>query len=46
MDFGTNDYELYNLDIDSGERNNLADKYPEKIIELKKLIDEFTKTTI
>ncbi len=32
MDFGTNDYELYDLKNDIGEKNNVADKYP-KIVE-------------
>ena len=35
-DFGTNGFELYNLDSDIGERNNLADQYPEIVQELQK----------
>ena len=35
-DFGTNDYELYDLKNDPGERNNLVDRYPEIVEELKK----------
>lgn len=33
-------WELYNLNEDFNERNNLAKKYPEKLEELKKLFDE------
>ena len=33
-------YELYDLDADPGERNNLAEKFPEKLNELKGLLDE------
>lgn len=40
MDFGTNDFELYNLEEDMGEQNNLASKFPGKVKELKKILDE------
>jgi arylsulfatase A-like enzyme len=36
-------WELYNLNEDFNERNNLAKKYPEKLAELKKLFDEQAK---
>jgi arylsulfatase A-like enzyme len=32
-------YELYNLDNDIGEQNNLAAIYPEKLKEMKKLLN-------
>ena len=35
-----NDWQLYNLDADFNERNDLAKKYPEKVKELKVLFDE------
>jgi len=38
MDFGSNDYELYDLENDIGERNNLAIKYPGKVKKLEKLL--------
>ncbi len=41
----TNSYELYNLREDIGENYNLAAKYPEKVIQLDKLIDRFLKKT-
>ena len=41
MDFGTNDFELYNLKEDIGEKNNLIAKHPEKADELKKLINNW-----
>ena len=31
--------QLYNLKDDVGEKNNLADKYPEKVKELEKLLE-------
>ena len=31
--------ELYDLEADLGERNNLAEKMPEKVAELKKLME-------
>ena len=36
---GTTEEELYNLDEDLHEDNNLAQKYPEKVKKLKELID-------
>ena len=33
-------WELYNLNDDFNERNNLAKKYPDKLAELKKLFDQ------
>ena len=33
-------WQLYNIDEDFNERNDLAKKYPEKLAELKKLFDE------
>lgn len=33
------DEQLYNLKEDIGERNNLAQKYPEKVAELKKILE-------
>ena len=41
----SNAYELYNLKNDIGERNNLAEKYPEKVKELDSLIDKFILET-
>ena len=35
MDFGTNDFELYNLDADIGEKNNLAEQYPDRVRKLE-----------
>jgi len=35
--------ELYDLEVDIGERNNLAAKYPEKVSELKKLMEAIAK---
>jgi len=35
--------ELYDLDADIGERNNLAAKHPEKVKELKKLMETLAK---
>ncbi len=45
MDFGTNDYELYNLDKDMGEKKNLADKHPEIVEELISELENFKSTT-
>jgi arylsulfatase A-like enzyme len=39
-DYGTNGLELYDLDTDIGEQNNLAAKFPEKTEELKTLMQE------
>ncbi len=41
--FDADVWELYNLNEDFNERNNLAQKYPEKLAELKKLFDEQAK---
>ncbi|PKB15975.1 arylsulfatase [Flavobacterium sp. 5] len=41
--FDNDVWELYNLNEDFNERNNLAAKYPEKLAELKKLFDEQAK---
>ncbi|MFV5687286.1 arylsulfatase [Flavobacterium sp. ZT3R25] len=41
--FDTDVWELYNLKEDFNERVNLANKYPEKLAELKKLFDEQAK---
>jgi arylsulfatase A-like enzyme len=41
----SNGYELYNLKEDIGEKTNLADQYPQKVIELDKLIDGFLANT-
>jgi arylsulfatase A-like enzyme len=41
--FDTDIWELYNLNEDFNERNNLAKKNPEKLAELKKLFDEQAK---
>jgi arylsulfatase A len=32
--------QLYNLKDDIGEKNNLAEKYPDKVNELKKLLEK------
>jgi arylsulfatase A len=36
--------ELYNLKEDISEKNNLADKMPEKTTELRKLLDDFLES--
>jgi arylsulfatase len=41
--FDNDVWELYNLNEDFNERNNLAKKYPEKLEELKKLFDDQAK---
>ncbi len=41
--FDADVWELYNLNEDFNEHNNLAAKYPEKLAELKKLFDEQAK---
>ena len=41
--FEDNNFELYNLKDDLGETTNLADKYPEKVAELKKLLFKWRK---
>jgi arylsulfatase len=38
--FDDDEWELYNLNEDFNERNNLAKKYPEKLAELKKIFDQ------
>ena len=43
MDFGTNGLELYDLDSDIGEKNNIADDHPEVVIELRETLDSFKK---
>ena len=44
-DFGTNSFELYDLEIDMGEQNNLAPKYPEKVEELRNQIHQLVNKT-
>ncbi|MFI3304217.1 MAG: sulfatase-like hydrolase/transferase [Rikenellaceae bacterium] len=39
-DFGTNDYELYNLRNDPGETTNLVTKYPKIVAQLKAMYGE------
>lgn len=36
--------QLYDLESDLGEKNNLAKKYPDKVKELKKLLDAYINT--
>ena len=43
MDFGTNGLELYDLDRDIGEKNNVADDHPEVVKELRENLDSFKK---
>lgn len=43
VDFSKDVWELYNLNDDFNERNNLAAKYPEKLKELQALFDEEAK---
>ncbi len=43
MDFGTNGLELYDLDSDIGEKNNVADDHPKVVKELCKTLDRFKK---
>ena len=35
--------ELYNLDLDLGEQNNIAEDFPDRLKELKALLDNHTK---
>lgn len=42
-DFDKDEWELYNLNEDFNEQNNLAKKYPEKLAELKQQFDEDAK---
>ncbi|MBT3482264.1 MAG: sulfatase-like hydrolase/transferase [Opitutales bacterium] len=44
MDFGTNNYELYDLEADPAERWDLAYLYPETVSELKAEFDQFKAT--
>ncbi len=44
MDFGTNDYELYDLKTDIGETKNVADKYPKVVERLKAKLVEYDST--
>lgn len=41
--FENNEFELYNLKDDIGEKNNLANSNPEKLDELKKMLDEWRR---
>ena len=41
MDFGTNGLELYDLDRDIGEKNNVADDHPEVVKELRETLESF-----
>lgn len=41
--FGLNKKELYNIKDDIGEKNNIADKYPEKVNELYAELDAWRK---
>ena len=43
MDFGTNGLELYDLDSDIGEKNNVVDNHPEVVKELRETLDSFKK---
>ncbi len=42
---GAHDYLLYNLAEDIGEKNNLADKYPERVKEMDRILEEAIKET-
>ena len=46
MDFGTNGLELYDLDRDIGEKNNVADDHPEVVKELRETLDSFKKGVV
>ena len=46
MDFGTNGLELYDLDSDIGEKNNVADDHPEVVKELRETLDSFKKGVV
>ena len=41
MDFGTNGLELYDLDRDIVEKNNVADDHPEVVKELRETLESF-----
>lgn len=43
MDFGTNGLELYDLDSDIGEKNNVVGDHPEVVKELRETLDSFKK---
>ena len=43
MDFGTNGLELYDLDSDIGEKNNVVDDHPEVVKELRETLDSLKK---
>lgn len=43
--FEDNGYELYNLENDLGEKNNLVDKEPEKVKELLNLLNDWRSET-
>ena len=43
MDFGTNGLELYDLDSDIGEKNNVVDDHPEVVKELRETLDSVKK---
>ncbi len=49
LDTRTNLYELYNLDVDLGEKNNLVERYPEQFVlmktELKQWFEKVSKNT-
>tara|TARA_B100000212_G_scaffold210511_2_gene159009 strand:- start:2939 stop:4309 length:1371 start_codon:yes stop_codon:yes gene_type:complete len=44
MDYGTNNFELYNLKADIGERWNLAHDYPEVVKALENELNQFKAT--
>jgi arylsulfatase A-like enzyme len=44
MDFGTNDYELYDLEKDIGVQDNLASKHVDIVEELKGMLMKFKKS--
>ena len=43
-DNGAHGYKLYNLKEDLGEKNNLAAKYPDKVKQMDKLIEDYLKS--
>ena len=44
MDFGTNDYELYDLQKDVGETKNVIEQHPEVAERLKKLLEQHVQS--
>ncbi len=46
MDYGTNNFELYNLKADIGERWNLAHDYPEVVKALENELNQFKATIV